>query len=405
MLNKWLNLFFRLKNFVKVKSLMMHLVKISNKEKKMSLKIALLSVADIYNYGDMLFPFLARNEIEKIYPDSIFRFFTPTECVIENEQFHEYSRDNIHSFSPDAIFVIGGDVIHKYNEVVWKDMYGNFDKKISDIIFGWYDSKAYKAWLSVGALDLELPMEEIADHEINGIDKICVRGILSKKLLENKRSCFINKKIEIIPDIGWIFPRFFQDYKNILKNINEKYNTSLLENNFICFTCNWTSIPEEKIENILDILYDFSQNNNLKICIFNCISTYKSLPFDLNTYSKNRNGIIYLENLDLKEMGSLLCGCRFYIGSSLHCAVTSLSSGKYSSVIHQFPLLKFQETFGHLMRTDLYSDNWDDIENILDKLLNVSEEELYILSSYIKFMQSVFDHKFKNVFQSVRVAK
>ena len=59
------------------------------------IRIAIMSVADILNYGDTLFPFIARQEILKRLPNAKFRFFTPTNAVIEGENFYVYTLENM----------------------------------------------------------------------------------------------------------------------------------------------------------------------------------------------------------------------------------------------------------------------------------------------------------------------
>ena len=121
------------------------------------IRIAIMSVADILNYGDTLFPFVARQEILKRLPNAKFRFFTPTNAVIEGETFYGYTRKNLEIFKPTAILVIGGEVIHKYDQVVWHEMYKNISKpvlsdNVSDTFFDWLDYPCFKAWFSVGVL-------------------------------------------------------------------------------------------------------------------------------------------------------------------------------------------------------------------------------------------------------------
>ena len=62
------------------------------KQKDKKTKIALMSVADIDNYGDTLFPFIAEQEIKKRIPDVEFRFFTPTDFCYNGTQFYGYNR-------------------------------------------------------------------------------------------------------------------------------------------------------------------------------------------------------------------------------------------------------------------------------------------------------------------------
>ena len=78
------------------------------------IKIALMSVADMGNYGDMLFPFVARNELKRRIPNATFRFYTPTERDVDDEHCFAYDLAGLREYDPDAVIVVGGEVIHKF---------------------------------------------------------------------------------------------------------------------------------------------------------------------------------------------------------------------------------------------------------------------------------------------------
>ena len=356
------------------------------------MKIALTSVADIKNYGDVLFSFIARQEILKRIPKAKFRFFTPTDIELQNEHFYKYSKQSLEDFAPDAILTIGGEVIHKYDKEIWQDMYHGAVKHPSNVIFDWlkYPVK-FKAWFSVGALDLPMPQEEITDEELMNLDYVGVRGVLSKKILERKIMCLHSKKIEIVPDIGWIFPRYFTNYRRVLRKISKQRDFRISPNKYVGFNINWTSIPEEKIIKTMDMLVDFAQKRGLKLVVLNVISSYKQLNIDIEQKYRANANVLFLSNLSLEETGSLLVGARFFIGSSLHCAITTLAACKPAAVIHQTQLTKLQDLFGHMMRTDLLSNDWDALPNMLNKLYGFDRNSQRVLKKYVSFMQQRFD--------------
>lgn len=368
------------------------------------IKFALMSVADIKNYGDTLFPFVARKKLLKYFPSAEFRFFTPTECKLENEKFYKFSIENLSEYKPDVILTIGGEVIHKYNNIVWREMYHDAVEKPSDVFFGWLDYPAkYKAWFSVGALDLSLPQdEEITDDELSKLNHIALRGILSKKILEKREMMNVNRNLDIVPDIGWTFGKYFKNIFFNLFNMSFKYRFPFIVNQYIVFNINWTSIPREIIEDTLMKLNNFSKKKKVKVVILNVISTYKKIDYNIEDFIKSNKNFIYLNNCSLSEMGALLCGCRFYIGSSLHCAMTTLSSCKPAALIHSAPLTKFQDMFGHMMRTDLFSNNWNEFQGLLYKLNKEKRKEKATRKIYVNFMQKAFDYKFENMVVAIK---
>ena len=355
------------------------------------IRIALMSVADIRNYGDTLFPFIARQEILKRLPDAKIRFFTPTNTIIEGETFYGYSIENLDDFRPTSIIVVGGEVIHKYDEIVWHQMYKNIDSSVvsnnvSDTFFEWLDYPAFKAWFSVGVLYFN------DEHKINlnnliKLDYIGVRGILSKKNLETDILTSDNK-IYMVPDIGWIFNRYFSDYKKYLQILEHNLNLSLLDKKYVIFNINHTSIQKHEVEKVRNSLNNFAINNDCKILLLPTIKSYKDTDDLMNFITSN----IYLlpDYLSLKEMGSLLMGAWFYIGSSLHAAITTMSNYKNAAIIHNVQLTKIQDLFAHSMRVKFFDDNWLHIETMLEKL---KEQPLLSLKKYVDFMSTNIDEK------------
>lgn len=373
------------------------------KQKDKKTKIALMSVADIDNYGDTLFPFIAEQEIKKRIPDVEFRFFTPTDFCYNGTQFYGYSRKKLSSFAPNAILVIGGEVIHKYDDIVWNEMYKNINRPIpaqkpSATIFDWLNVKnAFKAWFSVGVLSLGPDFEQVSDNEIKKLDYIGVRGILSKKNLE-KHLWTYNSNIEIVPDIGWIFPRFVPDYIDILTDLSRKLNIDIEENNYIIFNTNFSAINKRDIDKTKKILSDFSSKTNLKILVLPVISTYKDSVF-LATFCDSNASILMPENLTLREKAALLCGAKFYIGSSLHSAITTMAMSKPAVLIHDVELTKFQDLYSHSMLIEYLAQDWDNLESSIcicqsffDET-NLAKGKQKSLKNYVSFMQSTFDYK------------
>ena len=360
------------------------------------MNIALMSVADIQNYGDLLFPFIARREISRRIPNAVFRFFTPTGTVLENERFYEYSRHNLAEFRPDAILAIGGEIIHKYDKEVWQDMYHGAVATPSNVVFDWINTEnCFKSWFSVGALDLGPHPAEITDEELNQLDFIGVRGILSKKILEHKQMLVHNTKINIVPDIGWIFPRCFRDYKSVLKHLSRENDFDIRPGKYFVFNINWTSINKDEILPVMHFMRSFAKERGIKMVIINAIESYVDLPVDIQEFCDDN--ILFLRHLSLKQTGALLVGARFFIGSSLHCAITTLASGNPAGVIHATPLTKMQDLFGHMMKTDLLSTDWNDLESIMMHLFNFSNAERSVLKQYVLFMQQKFDVAMDNL--------
>jgi hypothetical protein len=228
-----------------------------------AMKIALMSVADIGNFGDMLFPLVARELISAKLKQVGFRFFCPTEQKIEGEHFYAYSRTEVAAFEPDAILAIGGEVIHRYHAKVWSEMYdfSSMSGRPSDTFYDWLDlNNVFKAWFSVGALDLPYPGESTTWEELACLDYVAVRGLLSKKILEQKMF-HVNLHIDLVPDIGWVFPRYFGNHERYTQKMG------LQDGSYMVFNANRTSIPVEKLTDVKNSLTAFREKTGLHIVV------------------------------------------------------------------------------------------------------------------------------------------
>ncbi|OXS28838.1 MAG: hypothetical protein BCS36_08805 [Desulfovibrio sp. MES5] len=366
------------------------------------MKIALMSVADIGNYGDILFSFAAREYISRLEPHAEFRFFCPSATTIGDEQFYQYSEEALDAFSPDAIVVVGGEVIHRYDKEVWSEMYdlSSMERLPSDTFWGWLKRKdVFKAWFSVGVLTLPQAPPEIPRQELEHLEYVGVRGLLSKKLLEG-RTCFMNLHVDLVPDIGWCFPLLFPDYERQLQSIAKANRLKNLEKDqYIVFNGNWTSIPQEMLPIIHDELQNFKERSGLEVVLLPVGPTRYTV---MKTLCPLLDGCTLLEGLNVWEVGSVLCGARYYVGSSLHCAMTALAAGKPAAIIHSAPLTKLQDMFAHMMRPDLLSYDWKHFPDLLHKVYAFSCNERESLRLYSTFMRAELERKFEKLVEMMR---
>lgn len=364
---------------------------------KQEVKIALMSVADIDNYGDTLFPFIAQQEILKRIPNATFRCFTPTDFQYETQKFYGYNKNRMNEYKPDAILTIGGEVIHRYDDLIWNDMYKNISNLVltgrtSDTFFDWLNLDCFKAWFSVGVFHLGDEYPKIGTDDLEKLNYIGVRGVLSKKNLEEHLWTY-NRSIDVVTDIGWIFPRFAKDYAHIIENLSEQLELNIQDGGYIIFNTNYTAIEVDKINFVKELLADYAQKTGLKVLILPVISSYKDDEF-LKQFQCDEI-VLLPSNLSLREKTSLLCGAKFYVGSSLHSAITTLAMNKPVAFIHNTQLQKFQDLFSHSMNIKSLSSDWNDLPKLI-----IQCEQFYENNSlknaqlnYIKFMQSMFDYK------------
>lgn len=345
------------------------------------IKIALMSVADMGNYGDMLFPFVARNELKRRIPNATFRFYTPTERDVEGEHCFAYDLTGLHEYDPDAIIVVGGEVVHKF-EIIWQRAYQNVpgvikSDSVNNIFFEWSKMpNTFKAWFSVGVIGLS---KEDALQCLKEFDYVGVRGVLSKKILENVELLANDPRIRITPDFGWTFSRYL-DFGG--GEITEE----LCPNSYLIVNANTTAIDVQDIPQVRRSILDAvaGAGGGLKVVEFEQMSGRHQSLFE------DGDHVVRLSSLNLKTQLNLLLNCKAYFGSSLHCAITALSNGKAAGLIHKKPLTKFQDLFGQLMLVDeFFSSDWRAAGQIAKNVLGF--ERGNSLRVYAEYMRSLFD--------------
>ena len=360
------------------------------------LKVAIMSLGETLNYGDILFAPVLEKKIKEVYSDVECKYFTSEDASVENIRYYQYSEEALDDFQPNLIIACCGEFIHKHDNTLWRKVWErsfgrNWIQKPSNTFFGWLDrTDAYKAWFGVGILDGSDKSEYATEVEVAKLNHCSTRGIISKKILERNRLIYYNPQISITPDIGWSFPEYFGDYLKTIEEINCRKKTQLKENSYICFSINYFFVDssEGDVDYINNTLQDFKRRTGLEIVLLSQQSNHQDIPY-------LGEGYLYFDDLTLQEKGALLCGCKFYIGYGLHFAITAMANGKPASVIHHRQQTKFQDLFGHMMRTDWVSSNWNDLPKLLDKHNNFSEEDKDILLTYVSFMRKMFVSKLK----------
>lgn len=373
----------------------------------MDIKIAYFSFADIDNFGDILFSHIFKMEIEKRIPNAIINFYTPTNFSVEGINYQAYSREKVSKENYDALIVFGGEVIHLFDERTWKPIYLKNNKLLetplpSDVIYDWVNINGpFKAWVSVGVR----PFEEDADFQktidvIEKLNYISVRGALSKKILENNILQRNNTKINITPDMGWLFP-------NLLKKTNQKgklYTRYVKDENYVIFQIN--NITQEESKEVSEYLLNFQNKNKIPIYLLPIIRPWEDEKYlrMINKQSGN-NFQLLPNNLSILEIADIITHSKILLSSSLHGAITALAEGIPAGIINKWEGTKLQDIFGHQMRNNFLRHQLSDIPQLLDDLLSEEETGKDDLILYSNFMKNRLDKLFNSLTNKIQNGK
>lgn len=368
----------------------------------MVFKIAFFSFADIDNFGDILFSHIFKMEIEKRLSNVEIDFYTPSDFSVEGIDYIAYSKEKIIEKEYDALIVFGGEVIHLFDERTWIPIYKKNNKIIesslpSDVIYDWVDlARPFKAWISVGVRPFEKEEDYIKTiSAIENLDYLSVRGGLSKKILENQNLQINNSKIEITPDMGWLFPNLL----NYTDSLGKLYRNHIDFSKYMIFQIN--NISELEAIEIGKYLLDFQEKSDVKVVLLPVIR-----PWEDHKYLKMINDefegkfLLLDNNLSILEIADIIVHSHIVLTSSLHANITALSAGIPAAIINKWQGTKLQDLYGHQFRLKMVRHQLEDIPSLLNDLLE-EQKKRNVLRSYSEFMQlslnDVFDELVKKI--------
>lgn len=366
------------------------------------IKIAFFSFADIDNFGDILFSHIFKMEMEKRIKQIQIDFYSPSSCRIEGIDYHSYSKERIKQNHYDALIVFGGEVVHLYDDRTWKPIYDKRHLKIdselpSDIIFDWVDiPKPFKAWVSVGVRPIENQFDyQKISRAIDSLDYLSVRGIISKKILEGLNLQYNNTKIEVTPDMGWLFPDLLT-----IKNIKGKLYKKLVHSaNYLVFQINNITIQEA--EEIAKYLRHFKESHDIDIVLLPIIrpwEDFKYLKLIFDFFPKDFR--LLDNNLSILELADILVHAKIVLSSSLHANITALAVGKPAGIINKWHGTKLQDIYAHQFRNYALRHKIDEIPSLLNQLYNESHDKS-LLNSYAEFMRTSVRKVFNDLAEKI----
>lgn len=345
---------------------------------RVRMKIAIMSLADISNYGDMFFPYLFREELKDRLPDAEIKLYTNVAYHSVLYETEKYNRELLDEY--DVIILAGGETIHLWDEERWSNLYPNAGEgKISDIAFDWLRlDKPFKAYFSVGVhpnTQWHRPELLLAMSRLNYLS---VRGELSKKILEGNIILHYND-IRIVPDLGWIFNKYIDMWEQ-----EGKGKMALPQKPYMIFEM-FYEFDEDTIKYAASVLTHFQEETGVHVVLLPIVQT-KSVQllsswndyYPLLRLQEYAKGALLLmpDQLDIFDLGRLLKHAKFYLGGSMHGAVTCLSYGKPAGNVLTWTAPKLQDVHGMRMRADCFITHWGRLSYLLQSLNTEADDEV-----------------------------
>jgi len=363
-----------------------------------NLRLAMMSFADINNYGDILFSHVFDMELRNRIPDVEIDFFTPSTIDLEGYHYEGYDRAKVDG-KYDGIFLAGGEVVHLFDERTWQPIYEKQQKQVvskhaSDTVWDWVDCQsAFKAWLSVGVRPFGDKWDELkVNNTVNALDYISCRGILSKKILEASNFESFNKKVEITPDLGWIFPQYLDSQNQRGKHYGDFIPP---DTEYLLFQVH--NIIEVEAKIVANDLREAKQKYGYEIVMMPVIHLWKDEVYLEQINKLAGNEFIVLPNdLSVVQMLDIIVHASLTVTSSLHVAITALADGVPASVFNKWQGSKLQDLYGLQFRTDFLVSEVTEFANIFEKL-EFERQHSKSLSLYAQFMREKLKETFDGI--------
>lgn len=355
-------------------------------------KLAMLTFADIDNYGDTFFPYVFVEEMKKRLPGYTVdvlanqaRKFGPVTC-------EEYNKKKLTQYN--AVVLAGGEVVHDLDIGVWNSIYypmtkGNLHFAPSDIVFNWTNLDIpFKAWFSIGVLPPQQSTWPKIINALNKLDYIALRGLVAKKIVENAMESH-NPSLHIVPDMGWIFPHYIPTEDADKKRIEcEAKVEGLFESPYLVFEAHMAAFPPAK--QVASALMRIQEATGLRVIMLPLVRPWQDHQV-MSYIMEASDGMLLLlhNNLSFLDMGTILTNAELYVGTSLHGAMTLLANGKPAGIIHPHSMTKYQDFLGMQMRLDFYENDWGQLEILVHKLLQERNDtnKMRQLKLYSEYMQ------------------
>ncbi|MEN3230379.1 polysaccharide pyruvyl transferase family protein [Methylorubrum rhodesianum] len=284
------------------------------------MRIGIGHYADVRNYGDYLFPLIMRQEILKRIPEATITFFGATDdpCgQINSVQIRE-------GMIFDVALFAGGEVVHCEDDML-SNIYNQFGivgiEKPTDVVFRLPEiGEFYSAWIGLGvpseADDVRLRIEKVAPK----LNHIAFRGYLSAEIV--RRTC-PGLTVNEVPDLGWLI--------NTLDNqdFNEVLGDPYIIAQGLEHHC-------DHIDDVANALHRISYESGFSIRLMPVTDCWndESFVLKLNHAASGRFGLVWPAP-DYLTRRKIIEKSKGFVGSSLHGAITAMSSGLPAAIIYR----------------------------------------------------------------------
>jgi hypothetical protein len=321
-------------------------------------RVGIVNYADVRNFGDVLFPLVVAKELCARLPDCEVTYFNATGSTWGGMT---ATRLDAGSFTDlDAMILGGGEVVHRRDEML-VDIYSRFGlssmARPTELVFGWSHAPVpYKAWIGLGMPEPTLQVQADVAAAANGLNLVGARGMST---LERMQRCGAdNAKLCLSPDLGWLFPRLLQDYRQRLFPSRGRPYATVQALRF--------SAPEPIVA-VLDQLSDAAGLEIVLVPLTRCWGDVEPLRV-LQAASGGRFILVEDDACDLEKL-AVLGGATLHVGQSMHGFIASAAQNRAAGLITPLRDDKFDELLKSLALPQLRCPSWESLDALINTLL------------------------------------
>jgi polysaccharide pyruvyl transferase WcaK-like protein len=344
------------------------------------MKIAHFGTFDVDNYGDLLFPHIARFR----YPKAEWIHISPTNHKTSfSDALPTLSFEEAITKKFDLVLIGGGNIIHS------KPTSLNDYKNVATL--------AYPS-LWIGATELAIAQKIPVKYNAPGLASTKLTFIeknLYKKAFSNSNylsfrdadsqriaSQYTTKDITIIPDTAFDIAKMWPITNNpkrdyIIINLNERYHKPI----------NTTAKFIDKISSYLKL--------PIKLCIIgNC---HGDLDFTTKVKNELKCENELIATTSLKSLAHLIGNAKIFIGSSMHGFITALSYKTPSLlVLNNKPMHKFKGLLDVIdVEHNVICSSWEEVLKRINSPASLTDES-------IRNIEKKLDEHWKNIFEKTQ---
>lgn len=287
---------------------------------------------DVYNYGDLLFPLIAKMHLSKNF-DLDLKAISPlgqklnfSDAFISQAFNQQINQNQQQSQKIDAVIIGGGNIIHNKPRTV-------SDYKADDLSFLAYSD----LWLGpsyVYPQDVPIiwnaPGVPNKFHKIessfikNALQRVNYISVRDKSSADNLLEIYPDVNVSIVPDSAWFVNQLWS--KEFLKS---EYQKILLSNSIdpdqktLAVHLNTRYLGKLSLNEIAAKLDRFAAELNSKVILIPIGACHNDDQIALEVFGLMKSKAILLAPKSLCEIAACIANSQYYIGSSMHGLITA----------------------------------------------------------------------------------